>query len=168
MSLSVSVTIHPALRAVSVIARRHCYHSQCLISRSGWSLLIHPLPPRLSPDALLRRLDSLALFLRVPYIRTRTSPSHSRATFSLSRFLSLSLSSAASLVSGYLSRQRFSLALSLSLISPSFELSRRARRLASPLHRASLRRSSHFFSLAAEPPLDANFCNTFVFSLKLL
>ena len=88
-----------ASRAVSVITRRHCDHSQCLFSRSGFT--IHPpAPPRLSPDALLRRLDSLALScvsLTLGHARALRTRVRSRSVVS---GLSLSLSLSLSLVSG--------------------------------------------------------------------
>ena len=61
MVLCVSVTTHPSPLPVSVITLRHCDHSQCLDPLSGWPLITHPLSLSRSPDALLRRLDSLAL-----------------------------------------------------------------------------------------------------------
>ena len=119
----VSVCLWPLTRRFS---RGVCDHSQCLISRSGWSILIHPLPPSLA-RRLVEASGLARSFVRVPYIRIRTSPSHPRA-FSLSR---ASLSSAVALAS---------------LSHLVARLSRRATRLvfltsplSSPLRRGSVR-----------------------------
>ena len=78
-------------------------------------------PPAPTPSLARRLVEASglvrSLFVRVPYIRTRTSPSHSRATISRSRFLSrrrsLSRQRSLSLVSGHsLSTRGTSLSLS--------------------------------------------------------
>ena len=121
-------------------------HSQCLDSLSGWPLVTHPLS--LSFARRLVEASGLARsFVRVPYIRTRTSPSHSRvprslASLSLVSGRSLSSAVALSLVSGLsseVSRQRSlsrlvaRLSLDVPLISPF------ASSLPSPLSRGSAR-----------------------------
>ena len=83
MCLSVSVTARPSLCARPVIPRRHCDHSQCLFSRSSPAVVSST---RSSPSLARRLVEASGLarsFVRVPYIRTRTSPSHSRASRSL-------------------------------------------------------------------------------------
>ena len=122
----VSVCLWPLTRRFS---RGVCDHSQTL-----WSLTVSvlservisihpPAPPRLSPDALLRRLDSLALSC-VSLILGHARALRTRVRLSLVLALSLSLVGGRSLVSG----QR-----SLSRLVARLSLARRATRLVSCL-----------------------------------